>query len=82
MLENETKIQNIDFKYMDAYIIIITYFLRKMGETKTSCKQFVATYEQQTEYLRKKLPGSICNRIIGTQHRQNMIQLQKFISRT
>ncbi len=80
MLESETGIQNIDFKYMDAYVIMITYFLRKMGETKTSCKQFIAAYDQQTEYLRNELPGNVCNKIIGTQHRKNMKQLQQFIS--
>ena len=82
LLESEVNISNIDFKYMDAYIIMITYFLRKMGETKTSCKQFVALYQQQTEYLRNELPIGICNQILGTQHRSNMIALQNFISRS
>ena len=41
LLETEVGISNIDFKYMDAYIIMITYFLRKMGETKTACKQLL-----------------------------------------
>ena len=54
---------------MDAYIIMITYFLRKMGETKTACKQFVASYQQQTEYLRNELPINIYNQVVGTQHR-------------
>lgn len=80
LLENQVGISNIDFKYMDAYVIMITYFLRKMGETKTACKQFIASYQQQTEYLRNELPISICNQIIGTQHKSNMLALQKFIS--
>lgn len=80
LLENQVGIANIDFKYMDAYVIMITYFLRKMGETKTACKQFIASYQQQTEYLRNELPISICNQIIGTQHKSNMLALQKFIS--
>ncbi len=44
LLENETGITNLDFKYIDAYVILITYTLRKMGETKTSCKQFVSSF--------------------------------------
>ena len=46
---------------------MITYFLRKMGETKTACKQFVASYQQQTEYLRNELPINIYNQVVGTQ---------------
>lgn len=80
LLEFEVGINNIDFKYMDAYIIMITYFLRKMGETKTECKKFVKSYDKITEYLRKNLPTNIYDQVVGTQHRSNMIALQNFIS--
>ena len=53
-----------------------------MGETKTSCKQFVAAYQQQTEYLRNELPIGVCNQILGTQQRSNINTLQKFISKS
>lgn len=82
LLEKEVGVSNLNFNYMDAYVIMITYFLRKMGETKTSCKQFVAAYQQQTEYLRSELPISVCNQILGTQHRSNINTLQKFISKS
>ena len=82
MLEREVGISNIDFKYMDAYIIMITYFLRKMGETKNACKQFISSYQQQTEFLRNDLPISIYNQILGTQHKSNMLALQNFISKS
>lgn len=82
LLESEVGISNIDFKYMDAYVVMITYFLRKMGETKTSCKQFVASYQQQTEYLRNALPINIYNQVVGTQHKSNMKALQNFISKS
>lgn len=82
LLESEIGVSNIDFKYMDAYIIMVTYFLRKMGETKTACKQFITLYHQQTEYLRNELPINIYNQVVGTQHRPNMIAIQNFISRT
>lgn len=38
LLEVETGISNLDFKYIDAYVVLITYTLRKMGETK-KCMQ-------------------------------------------
>ena len=82
LLEREVGISNIDFKYMDAYIIMITYFLRKMGETKNACKQFISSYQQQTEFLRNDLPISIYNQILGTQHKSNLLALQNFISKS
>ena len=72
LLESEVGISNIDFKYMDAYIIAIIYFLIKMRETKTVCKQFLTSYQQQTEYLRNELPINIYSQVVGTQHRNNM----------
>ena len=80
MLESEVCISNIDFKYMDAYIIMIVYFLRKMGETKTSCRQFVNLYQQYTEELRNEVPISIYNQIFGTQQKSNLEALVKYIS--
>ena len=80
MLESEIGVKNISFDYMDAYIIMITYFLRKMGETKTACKQFVTSYNQLVENLRNELPINICNQVVGTQHKTYMQALQKYIS--
>ena len=82
LLESEVGISNIDFNYMDAYVIMITYFLRKMGETNTACKQFVTLYQQQTAYLRNKLPINIYNQVVGTQHKPNINALQNFISKS
>lgn len=81
LLESEVGILNIDFKYMDAYVIMLTYFLRKMGETKTSCKQFIASYQEQTEYFRNELPINLYTKVVGTQHKPNMKALLSFISR-
>jgi len=80
LLESETGITNLDFKYIDAYAILITYTLRKMGETKTSCKQFITSFLSCTDDLRTQLPGDVCNQILGTQQRAHLIQLQNFIS--
>ena len=86
LLESEVGISNIDFKYMDAYIIAIIYFLIKMRETKTVCKQFLTSYQQQTEYLRNELPINIYSQVVETQHRNNMSALKnalkKFISKS
>lgn len=80
LLEHETNITNIDFKYIDAYVILIAYILRKMGETKTSCKQFITSFISCTDNLRTQIPNNVCNQILGTQQRAQLLQLQNFIS--
>lgn len=80
LLESETNVTNLDFKYIDAYIILIAYILRKMGETKTSCKQFITSFISCTDNLRTQLPSNVCNQILGTQQRSHLLQLQRFIS--
>ena len=79
LLEKETGIANLDFKYIDAYVILIVYILRKMGETKTSCKQFISSFITYTDTLRLQLSANICNQILGTQQRSHIFTLQNFL---
>ena len=76
----EVGLANLDFKYIDAYIILITYVLRKMGETKTSCKQFILSFTDCTNTLRQQMSPGICHQILGTQQRTHLELLQNFIS--
>ena len=69
-------------KYIYAYIVLITYVLRKMGETKTSCKHFITEFIDCTDSLRKQISPNICNQILGTQQRAHLRQLQNFISQS
>ena len=80
LLETEVGIANLGFKYIYAYIILLTYVLRKMGESKTICKQFLNTFLLLTDELRNQLPANVCNQILGTQQRSHLKQLQNFIS--
>jgi abortive infection bacteriophage resistance protein len=78
-LQEEMGIREIDYKYIDSYIIMITYFLIHMGESKKSCYEFVDAYINLTEMLRKELPVDICNKILSTNHKNNMERTKKFI---
>ena len=80
LLNKETGIKNIDFQYIDAYIILIVYILRKMKVTKTECKQLVAGYNGAKDLLRKEIPTGTWNKILGTQTRANMNTLLKYIT--
>lgn len=50
-----------------------------MGESKKSCYEFVDAYINLTEMLRKELPVDICNKILSTNHKNNMERTKKFI---
>ena len=63
----------------DAYIILITYILRKMGETQAVCEQFVTSFVECTDLLRTQISSNVCNQVLGTQQRTHLNQLQNFI---
>lgn len=82
LLEAEVGLTGLDFKYIGAYVILVAYVLRKMGESVESCEQFVDAYIHATDKLREQLSGDICNQILGTHQRKNMVQLRAFFSCT
>jgi len=80
LLEIEMGISNINFNTIDAYIALIVYILRKMNVTKTECKQFINQFIEYIDLLRSTLPVSTCNKILGTQVKNNVSQIRNFIS--
>ena len=50
-----------------------------MGESKNSCYEFVDSYNNLTEMLRKELSADICNKILSTSHKNNMKRIISFI---
>ncbi|WP_194610426.1 hypothetical protein [Clostridium vitabionis] len=80
LLETEIGTNGLDFKYIEAYVILITYVLRKMGVTKTECKQFINSFADCTNELRVQMSPNVCNQILGTQQRAHLLKLQEFIS--
>lgn len=82
LLENETGLQNINFKYIDAYVILLIYILRKMKQSKTECRQFINSFTSYIDTLRTILPISVCNRIVGTGVRSNMQTLNQYIAKS
>ena len=75
-------IQNLDTIFNKSITGYKSYVLRKMGETKTACKQFVTAFVDCTDLLRTQISPNICNQILGTQQRAHLRQLQNFISQS
>jgi abortive infection bacteriophage resistance protein len=81
LLQKETSIRQIDFQYIDAYIILIVYVLMKMQVTKKECKQLISGYTASKESLRKAIPSSVWIQILGSGTRNNMMLLKEYVTR-
>ncbi len=78
LLENETGIKNIDFRYISSYIILLTYLLKKLGQK--NCKSFIHEYLTKCDFLHQNLPVNICFAILGSNNKSNMALLEKYVS--
>lgn len=82
LLEKETGLKNMDFQYIDAYVALLVYILRKMKQSKTECRQFINSFTIYIDTLRTSLPISVCNKIAGTGIRRNMETLNLYITKS
>ncbi len=61
LLKQETGVGKTDFTDITDYVVLLVYLMRRMGFTKTECKQLIAGYEAIVERYRAELP-STCSR--------------------
>ena len=80
LLENETGIKNIDFKYISSYMILIVYICDKLGQKK-DCKGFIHEYIYKCNYMHQNLPKNICFEILGTNNKSVMSELENYVNR-
>ena len=78
LLENETGINNIDFKYISSYIILLTYLSKKLCQK--NCKSFIHEYLTKCDYLHQNLPVNVCFSILGSNNKSIMSLLEKYVS--
>lgn len=81
LLEREAQIEGIDFKYIDSYIILVTFVLRKMGESAASCRKFANSFFHLVDKLKESIKPDVCNRILGNRLKTHHTQLTSFISK-
>lgn len=79
-LVNETGIQNITFKSIADYIILVVYLLKCVGTTRKDMRSLIDGFQSELEDLRSKLPYPIYAKIVATDTRRKMNDLRQFIS--
>lgn len=80
LLKQETGVGKIDFTDITDYVILLVYLMRRMGFTKTECKQLVAGYESILEKYRAELPFTIYSKLIKTSAHGKLTALRQFVS--
>ena len=80
LLKQETGVGKIDFTDITDYVILLVYLMRRMGFTKTECKQLVAGYESVLEKYRAELPFIIYSKLIKTSAHGKLTALRQFVS--
>lgn len=80
LLKQETKVGRIDFTDTTDYVILLVYLMKRLGFTKTECKQLISGYESILEKCRAEPPFNIYLKLIKTSARGKLISLRLFVS--
>lgn len=75
----DTGINNISFKTIVDYLILIIYMLKKFGTTKTEMNKIVSEFEVIADQVRNQIPINIYNKILYTNTRMKVNLIKEFI---
>ena len=79
MLAQDAGVPGVDFTDITDYVVLLVYLMRKMGFTKTECRQFLSGFEAILERYRAELPHSIYSKIILTSARGKLSAARRFV---
>ena len=78
-LEQEIGLPYINFKSIGDYIILMCYYMKLLGTTKTEIKAFVREFEKITDEYRNSVDPSVSNIVIRGDLSSRMTALKNFI---
>ena len=78
LIENEMKLNQIDFNYIVSYIALIVFLLKQMGENRRA-KSFINEYVKLQNML-KRLPANTSIKIFGSQDSAVVAAMLKYVS--
>ena len=80
LIKQEMGVGKVDFTDITDYVILLVYLMRRMGFTKTECKQLITGYETTTERYRAELPINVYSKLIKTSARGKLAAARKYVS--
>ena len=78
-LEQEIGLPYVNFKSIGDYIILMCYYMKLLGATKTEIKAFVRDFERITEDYRNSVDSAVANIVIRGDLPARMNSLKNFI---
>jgi abortive infection bacteriophage resistance protein len=78
-LQSETGITQINFNNIIDYFLIVIFLLKKLNTTKTELNQIVRKLHAQSEKLRSTVPIPVHTSIMGSDFKNKINQLTRFI---
>ncbi len=80
LIEQETGASGISFSDITDYVVLIAYLMKRMGFTKTECRQLVIGYEAILEKYRSELPFNIYSKLVRTDAKTKLAATRRFVS--
>ena len=78
-LEQEIGLPYVNFKSVGDYIILMCYYMKLLGTTKTEIKAFIREFEKITNEYRNSVDSSVADIVIRTDLSARMTALKNFI---
>lgn len=78
-LYHDTNIDNISFKTIVDYLILITYILKNLCTPKTELKRIITGFESVAEEFRNCIPVDIYNKVLYTDTRNKLNRLKIYL---
>lgn len=71
-LQKETTLANLTFEFIDDYLVLLVVLLKNLGFAKNERKKLIRQFGEIVDALRRKVPTSMFNRILGTATKQKL----------
>lgn len=78
-LENEIGCNDINFKTITDYVLLISFLLKKYCITKTEINRFINEFENLIDNFRTETPAFVYSQIIHTDTKNKLTKLRKYI---
>ena len=78
-LEFEIGAQDVNFKTIDDYVLLVVYYLKLLKEPKITMKQFISQFERITEEYRMAVNTNVSRLVIHPNRSKKLKSLNSFI---
>ena len=78
-LEQEIGLPYVNFKSIGDYVILMCYYLKRLGVTKTEIKAFIRDFEKITDEYKSSVDPSVSEMVIRHDLTDRMTILKNFI---